>query len=90
MSTKYPGAEQVKGIFDMSGTGDVGGPTESATIVDARVFGGMFTICEFRGNEFDPEKKRKCKHYFKSYARDCCGHYRDDTEIGACDCGKGA
>lgn len=57
------------------------------TAVDARVRGGLMVLCEFAGNECDPDKRRKCKHYDKSRYRDCCMYYHDD-DVGNCDCIK--
>lgn len=61
--------------------------TVGISTVDARVRGGMITLCEFAGNQFDPDKKRQCKHFDKSKQRSCCMYYREEYG-GACDCIK--
>jgi hypothetical protein len=50
--------------------------------VDARVRGGLMTMCEFAGHEFSPDKARKCKFYDKSKRRTCCLYYV--SGVGAC------
>ena len=59
--------------------------TQTATPVDARVRGGLMTVCEFQGKEFDSEKKRRCKFYNKSQYRDSeCMYFYSDIEVGHC------
>jgi hypothetical protein len=60
------------------------GTSNAATAVDARVKGGMMTVCEFAGDEFDPDKRRRCKHYNKSQYRACCHWFYEDIEVGHC------
>lgn len=53
--------------------------------VDARVHGGMMTLCEFAGHEFDSDKKRRCKFYDKSsVSKWRCMYYRETMDC--CDC----
>jgi len=61
--------------------------TTYVTAVDARVRGGMLTICEFAGRKHSPAGHRKCK-LFEEASRDqkWCMYYREDT--GHCDCTK--
>lgn len=58
----------------------------SMTDVDARVRGGLMTMCEFAGNENNPDNTRKCKYYEKASHHNRCMYYRDET--GVCDCIK--
>jgi len=58
--------------------------TNTPTMVDARVMGGMMQVCEFRGEDKNAEGTRKCKFYNKSDYRLCCMHYYEKIDIGAC------
>lgn len=66
------------------GAGAAAGTTNAATAVDARVRGGLMCVCEFQGAQYDPEKKRRCKHYNKSNYRQCCQWFYEDIEVGHC------
>jgi hypothetical protein len=60
------------------------GTTNAPMSVDARIRGGIATLCEFVGNEFDPDKKRRCKYFNKSKYRDCCQWCYDETHEKIC------
>lgn len=62
--------------------------TVGKTEVDARVKGGLMTVCSHAGNLLNPEKTRYCKFYTKSSQRTCCMYYHQEIEVGACDCRK--
>lgn len=57
--------------------------TPSPMSVDARVRGGVFTLCEFAGRQCDPDGQRCCKFYRKATRFDRCMSFRDET--GHCD-----
>jgi hypothetical protein len=52
----------------------------SATAVDPRIKGYQFQLCEFAGNQFSPDDKRRCRMYHKSGYRDCCMWYNKHIE----------
>lgn len=60
------------------------GKTDAPTLVDARVRGGIAVVCEFVGNAFSPDKKRKCKYFIKSNYRDCCQYCYNETDVKIC------
>ena len=62
--------------------------TKTAMQVDARVKGGLMVLCEFAGNEFNPEETRRCKYYDKSRQRTCCMYYHPEINDGVGDCIK--
>jgi hypothetical protein len=61
------------------------GASPSVTEVDARVRGGLMVVCEFKGHEHDPDRKRRCKLYDKSSQRGCCMYYHEEITAGVCD-----
>jgi hypothetical protein len=60
--------------------------TPTVTECDARVRGGIMTLCEFAGHSHDPDKRRRCKFWDESsHNKGACMYYRKDFN-GACDC----
>jgi hypothetical protein len=59
-------------------------PEADVMLCDARVQGGMMTLCEFAGHQYDPDRRRRCKNFKKATWRSNCMHYREDI-VGACD-----